>query len=155
MTGRIKKHQISLPFFNHFSVRLRAVNVTVIHDDDQVWSWEWCHMIQQTINKVLEPFCSKRTFDNFHGENAVQGEGRQYRKPMRQSVIDFKAQVFENTFFHRERQIFYEPAHHTVNIHNGGEFINQMMIRQQRQAAQAGTWCLYEPGIVNRPLCSA
>ena len=40
------------------------VNVTVVHDNNQIGGREWLHFVQGTLNELIEGICVKQTLDD-------------------------------------------------------------------------------------------
>ena len=47
------------------------MNMTVVHDNDGIWSWVWLQFVQDALNEAIEALCVKRALKDIAVNNTV------------------------------------------------------------------------------------
>ena len=77
------------------------MNMTVVHNNDGIWSWVWLHFIQGALNEAVEALHVKRTFKNITVNNTLSRwyddqQSFHHQKPVALAYSTVRAPKVEN-----------------------------------------------------------
>ena len=71
ISNTVNEKNTDIPWDNEIQYLWMFMNSAVIHDDHRIWRRIWIHVVQDTSNKRIKSFRTKRTFNNVTMDNSI------------------------------------------------------------------------------------